>query len=91
MLHRSPHCGEILWPQRGRLGELDLPVGAGNEHPVDYPAVELDMCIQRAADALHETHPQAARAHTSERVRRRILRRCRLAHGNKIPLILPIV
>ena len=40
----------------GRLGELDLPVGAGNEHPVDYPAVEVDMRIQRAAEALHETH-----------------------------------
>ena len=42
--HPSPHlllhCGEILWPQRSRLGELDLPVGAGNEHPVDYPAVK---------------------------------------------------
>ena len=28
--HPSAHllldCGEILWPQRGRLGELDLPV-----------------------------------------------------------------
>ena len=47
---------QILWPQRGRLGELDLPVGAGNEHPVDYPAVEVDMRIQRAAEALHETH-----------------------------------
>ena len=35
--HPSPHlllrCGEILWSQGGRLGELDLPVGAGNEPP----------------------------------------------------------
>jgi len=67
--HPSPHlllhCGEILWPQRGRLGELDLPVGAGNEQPVDYPAVEVDMRIQRAAEALHETHrPPFARAHS---------------------------
>jgi hypothetical protein len=39
---------------------VDLPVGAGNEHPVDYPAVEVDMRIQRAAEALHETHrPQS--------------------------------
>jgi hypothetical protein len=67
--HRSPHlllhCGEILWPQRGRLGELDLPVGAGNEHPVDYPAVEVDMRIQRAAEALHETHRPHSPARTA--------------------------
>ncbi len=28
--------------ERGRLGELDLPVRAGNEHPVDHAAVEMD-------------------------------------------------
>jgi len=28
------------------LDELDLPVLAGNEHPVDYTAVEVDMRIQ---------------------------------------------
>ena len=70
--HPSPHlllhCGEILWPQRGRLGELDLPVGAGNEHSVDYPALEVDMRIQRAAEAL--------RAKLTAAIRRwRILRR----------------
>jgi hypothetical protein len=67
--HPSPHlllhCGEILWPQRGRLGELDLPVGAGNEHPVDYPAVEVDMRIQRAAEVLHETHRPHSPARTA--------------------------
>jgi hypothetical protein len=31
--HLLLHCGQILWPQRGRLGELDLPVRAGNKHP----------------------------------------------------------
>jgi hypothetical protein len=43
MLHPSAHlpldCGEILWPQRGCLGELDLPVRPGNEHSLDHAAV----------------------------------------------------
>jgi len=71
MLHPSTHlllhCGAVLGCQRGRLGELDLPVRAGNEHPVDYTAMKVDMRIQRAAEALHETHrPQPpARAATT--------------------------
>jgi hypothetical protein len=53
---------------RGGLGELDLTVGAGNEHSVDYPALEVDMRIQRAAEAL--------RAKLTAAIRRwRILRR----------------
>jgi hypothetical protein len=27
------HRGEGLWGQRGGLGEMDLPVFAGGEHP----------------------------------------------------------
>jgi hypothetical protein len=48
------HAGEILWRQRGRLGELDLSLLALGEHPVDHAAVEVDMRIQRAAKVGHE-------------------------------------
>ena len=52
MLHTSAHLllhgGETLWPQRGRLGEVNLPVRAGNEHPVDYTAVKVDSARQPA-------------------------------------------
>jgi hypothetical protein len=54
--HLLLHRGEILRCQRGRLGELDLPVLARNEHRVDHAAVEVDMGIQRAAEALHKAH-----------------------------------
>jgi hypothetical protein len=47
--HPSPRLllrrGKIRWPKHGRLGELALPVGAGTEHPVDYPAVEVHIRI----------------------------------------------
>jgi hypothetical protein len=45
--HPSAHLllrrGEVLRAQRGRLGELDLPVLAGDEYPVDHAAVEVHM------------------------------------------------
>jgi hypothetical protein len=102
--HLLLHCGEILWPQRGGLGgphpqplshfagegsQVDLPVCTGNEHPVDHRAVEVDMRIQRAAEALHETH----RPHSPAGDGRAgaFFVGDRLAHSNKIPLILPIV
>ena len=36
------HRGEVLGCQRGGLGEVDLPVLAHREHPVDHAAVEMD-------------------------------------------------
>jgi hypothetical protein len=46
MLHPSAHllldCGEILWPQRGCLGELDLPVRPGNQQLLAHAAVKVD-------------------------------------------------
>jgi len=61
MLHPSAHllldCGEILWPQRGRIGgphpqplshfagegsQLDLPVRPGNKHLLAHAAVKVD-------------------------------------------------
>jgi len=38
-------CGEILWPQRGRLGELDLPSVPATNTPSSDP-------VQRGAVAL---------------------------------------
>jgi hypothetical protein len=38
-----PYCGKVFGGQRASLGELDLPDFAGNEHLVDYTAVEVDM------------------------------------------------
>jgi hypothetical protein len=40
--------------RRGQLGEMDLPVGAGHERPIDYTAVKGTMSFQRAAEALQE-------------------------------------
>jgi hypothetical protein len=54
--HLLLHRGEVLGCQRGGLGEVDLPVRAHREHPVDHAAVEMDMGIQRAAKALYEAH-----------------------------------
>ena len=38
--HRLLHRGEVLGCQRGGLGEVDLPVLAHREHPVDHAAVK---------------------------------------------------
>jgi hypothetical protein len=35
--HLLLHRGEVLWCERGGLGEVDLPVLAVGEHPVDHP------------------------------------------------------
>ena len=68
MLHPSAHLllhrGGVFRAQRGRLGELDLPARAGDEHRVDHATVEVDMRIQRAAEALLQklaapSHPRA--------------------------------
>jgi hypothetical protein len=50
--HPLLHCGAVLGCQRGRLGELDLPVGTLGEHAIDHAAVKVNMRIQRAAEAL---------------------------------------
>ena len=41
--HLLLHCGEVFGCQRGGLGEVDLPVFARAEHPIDHAAVEVDM------------------------------------------------
>ena len=46
--------------RRRRTG---LPVLGSAEHSVVYPAVEVDMRIQRAAEALHEMHRPHSPAH----------------------------
>jgi hypothetical protein len=52
--HPSAHllldCGEILWPQRGYLGELDLLVRPGNKHLLDHAAVKVDTGSAGARD-----------------------------------------
>ena len=48
--------GRILWCERSRLGELDLPVLALGEHPVDHAAVKVHVGIERAAETLYEAH-----------------------------------
>ena len=47
--HPSAHLllHQIFQCQRGRLGEMDLPVVARGEHPVDHAAVEVHMRVQR--------------------------------------------
>ena len=50
LLHRGEIIWSLLWSLRSRLGEPYLPVRAGNEHPVDYTAVEVDMCIRKSTE-----------------------------------------
>ncbi len=58
--HLLLHCAAVLGCQRGRLGELDLPLAVLGEHAIDHAAAKVDMHIQRAAEAVHKAHrPQS--------------------------------
>jgi len=52
MLHPSTHLllhrGAVLGCQRGRLGELGLPVGVLGEHAIDHAAVEVKVGVMGA-------------------------------------------
>ena len=44
--HLLLHRGEVFRCQRTGLGEVDLPIFARGEHPIDHAAVEVAMSIQ---------------------------------------------
>ena len=62
--HLPSHRGELVRGQRGRLGEVDLPILAHSKQPLDHTAVEVHMGVQRAAEALLQklTAPSSPRA-----------------------------